>query len=492
MFTVRTNGPRYPISPLIYGTNQPLSPTQNRYGSLRMGGNRLTAYNWENNASNAGSDYFFQNDGYLSTSNVPGAAVTDQLAAARAIGAAALLTVPIVDHVAADKLGNGDVRNSGSNYLMTRFKQNQHTKPTALSLTPNATDTAVYQDEFVAWARAQDAGVPIIFSLDNEPDLWSDTHAEIHPQAVTYAELLQRTTDYAKAVKRAWPTAKVTGFVSYGFNGFVNLQNASDAAANGDFINYFLSRLRQASMTQGTRLVDYLDLHWYPEAQGGGARIIGTSTTAAQVTARVQAPRSLWDTTYNETSWVQQYLGGPIRLIPRLKQQIQANWPGTELAFTEWNYGAGDHISGGVATADVLGVFGRQQVGLATYWKLNGNELFADAAFKLYRNYDGAGGQFGDVSIESTSSNVAVGSVHASVSSTDPSRTVIVVINRETSPRDAAIVLHHPTRYTRLRVYRLDGVSSSIAPGADVLAVGQNAFRYSMPALSATLLVATP
>ena len=31
----------------------------------RLGGNRWTAYNWENNASNAGSDYNHQSDNYL-------------------------------------------------------------------------------------------------------------------------------------------------------------------------------------------------------------------------------------------------------------------------------------------------------------------------------------------------------------------------------------------------------------------------------------------
>jgi hypothetical protein len=56
-FTINTAADRAPISPLIYGTNQILQSTDN-YKSLRMGGNRITGLNWENNASNAGSDYF--------------------------------------------------------------------------------------------------------------------------------------------------------------------------------------------------------------------------------------------------------------------------------------------------------------------------------------------------------------------------------------------------------------------------------------------------
>ena len=40
-----------------------------------------------------------------------------------------------------------------------------------------------------------------MLSLDNEPDLWSSTHAEVHPSAVTYAELANRNIDYATAIK---------------------------------------------------------------------------------------------------------------------------------------------------------------------------------------------------------------------------------------------------------------------------------------------------
>src|SRR4051812_48741799 len=55
------------ISPLIYGYNSIDDPAAQRVAVLRAGGNRFTAYNWENNASNAGNDYMFQNDNYLVT-----------------------------------------------------------------------------------------------------------------------------------------------------------------------------------------------------------------------------------------------------------------------------------------------------------------------------------------------------------------------------------------------------------------------------------------
>src|SRR5204862_4443808 len=122
---------------------------KNRFTLLRSGGNRLTAYNWENNASNAGSDYMFQNDNLLSASDTPAAAVTGMIDDAINAHAAAIVTIPIVDYVSADKNGGGDVRNSGANYLMTRFKQNEPAKGSAFSMMPDTGDGYVYEDEFV-------------------------------------------------------------------------------------------------------------------------------------------------------------------------------------------------------------------------------------------------------------------------------------------------------------------------------------------------------
>ena len=120
-----------------------------------MGGNRWTAYNWVNNASNAGSDYIFQNDNYLGGGSTPGGALIPAINNAKANAAALLVTVPINGYVAADKKADGDVRNSGPNYLQTRFRQERAVKGTPFTLTPSPATKIVYQDEFVNWVKVK-------------------------------------------------------------------------------------------------------------------------------------------------------------------------------------------------------------------------------------------------------------------------------------------------------------------------------------------------
>jgi hypothetical protein len=417
--------------------------------------------------------------------------VLTYLTTASQIGGTPLITVPLVDYVAFDEGADGDVRVT-PDYLNVRFRQNMPLKGAALAANPDAQDAYVYQDEFVSWVKGAAAGAKVSFSLDNEPDLWSSTHPEVYPVAVTYNELIGRNVDFASAIKGVWPDATVFGFVSYGWQGYETLQNATDGPGNGEFVAYYLDKMKQAQCVYGKRLIDYLDLHWYPEATGGGTRITTAQSPAAVGDARVQAPRSLWDSTYVETSWIATALGNaPIQLIPRMRAKIDAGYPGTKLSFSEWSYGGGADISGAVATADVLGIFGREGVDAAAFWP-SGRDTFTYAAFRAYRNFDGAGGKFGDISIEATSSDNAAASVYASVDSTQPNRVVIVAINKQTTAATAGIRVAHPASFTAASVYVLTSAAANLVAAAPLAPVSINSFSYAMPARSASVLVLAP
>jgi hypothetical protein len=497
-FSVDTTTDAHPISPLIYGWNGADAIADDGQTVVRAGGNRWTAYNWETNASNAGADYMFQNDAYLSSSTVPGAAVKSTLDPVKAHGIAALITVPIVDYVSGDESPAGDVRNSGTDYLQTRFKQNKPTNGSALSTSPTATDGFVYQDEFVNWVKSGYGTTNVIFSLDNEPDLWSSTHAEVHPTPVTYAELVMRNTVYGAAVKSVWPTAEVAGFVSYGWTGYETLQGASDSQANGEFLTYYLDQMKAAEATAGKRLVDYLDLHWYPETYVNdgyngqtSTRIVdNTDATALAVAARVACTRSLWDPNYNEGNWIAQSVRGPIMLIRSLKAKIAAHYPGTKLSLSEYTFGGGHDISGGVAQADALGIFGREGVDMATAWNwadAAGDNQYQIAALRAFRNYDGNGAHFGDTSVHGVTTDDAKSSVYASVDSSTHLIT-IVAINKTTATLTTGIKIAGPA-VSGFSVRTLTSAGPTLQPAsAAATLAATNAFTYTMPAMSVSVL----
>ena len=491
---VRVDTARRSISPLVYGQNGDDGASADGVALTRSGGNRLTAYNWENNASNAGSDYCNQNDGTMGTASDPPAnAFAGLLDDAQARGTSVLLTVPLVDVVAADTddLGDGgqgppacigDVIHSGADYLTTRFVANHAKKSAPFADPPDTSDGAVFQDELVAYVKSHWPAVPLFVSTDNEPDLWSSTHPRIHPDPVTYAELASRTAALAGAVKDVSPDVGVFAFVSYGYTGYITLQNAPDSSADGDAINFFLDAMAAQEQAQGRRIVDVLDLHWYPEARGDGVRVsdVEDATGAA---ARVQAPRSLWDPSYSEDSFiVTDVLHAPITLLPTLFAQIDAHYPGTKLSFSEWNYGGGNDISGALAVADVLGVFGQQGVFASTFFPLNGPEPFNHAGLRAYRNFDGAGASFGATSVSATTSDVERVTVYAS---DDP--LVVVAINKSAVDIDAALTLAAPAT-AHLRRFVLDGSAPVIAAAAGVDATVQNAFHVALPASTVTVL----
>ena len=95
---VDTSQDRRAISPLIYGSNVARDVAANGLTLVRLGGNRWTAYNWENNASNAGSDYLFQNDSFLcqtSGCDRPGEVVRRAITDSFSHNASIAITVPL-------------------------------------------------------------------------------------------------------------------------------------------------------------------------------------------------------------------------------------------------------------------------------------------------------------------------------------------------------------------------------------------------------------
>ena len=212
--------------------------------------------------------------------------------------------------------------------------------------------------------------------------------------------------------------------------------------------NITSSKCSRPSATAGERLLDVLDVHFYTSTPDDPADI-------------VQAPRSLWDPTYMENSWIAQSIPGPIELLPRLQSDINQYDPGTKLSISEYNYGGGDEIAGAIAEADALGIFGVQGVYAAAEWQLLSNESYIAAAFNMYRDFDGNNGTFGDTSVFASTNDVTDSSIYASVDSSSTNVMTLVAINKSTQSLTANIQLDHVQPGATAAIYQLTGASTT-------------------------------
>ena len=543
-----------PISPYIYGADGFQSPEDIAGLGLftvgRHGGNRMSSYNWVNNASNAGVDYYQENDDYLGGGTAPGGAVTPFISQFHANDCAAVVTVPFMGHVSADKLHD---ESHGSeylnikyvlgatalnpNYMTERLRVMAPVKGAPFSMSPDPNLPTVYADEFVnfidqtyPYART-DPNKRIIWQLDNEPDYWNAQFPVIRNPGVgetapALTELVSKTAAYAQAIRSIIPGAIILApcvgsFFDIQLQKYLGGPTFYPGINNWWMANY-LKAVKTDSLTANQRLIDVFDYHNYSEATDGVypdsgwekqgpapgnpdyLSVTDASNRPTLVAARVQAARSLWDPTYIECSWVAEYsyntgtpdgmsaLPAPLMSIPREKYNINLSFPGVKLAFTEWNFGGWDHPSGAVVNADALGIFGVQGVFLASYWSLhNNNDTYTFGAFAAYNKFDLSGRRFGNSSISATTDSLDKSAVYASIDDADTSVVKAIAINRTLSAVSTGLTITSNTNYDTVESFVVQDGSPMPVPGTNPIAVSTNVFTYTMPPMSVSTIIFT-
>jgi hypothetical protein len=264
-----------------------------------------------------------------------------------------------------------------------------------------------------------------------------------------------------------------------------------DRIANGNvpFVPWYLQQMHAYQTQHGVRLIDYLDLHFYP--QSGVA--LTDAGDAARQTLRLRSTRSLWDSTYVDESWIAGAGpdGGIVRLIPRMHEWVDAYYPGTKLAVTEYNFGGLEHINGALTQADVLGIFGREGLDLATIWAPPQPAEPGAFAFRIFRNYDGAGSQFGETSVRARSSDQSQLAIYAAQRTANDALT-LVVINKTGTPLATALRIDHFAAANTATVYRYSSANLTAIVRQPDLPIPANLLTLTMPATSITLIQLAP
>ncbi|MCR8630003.1 glycoside hydrolase family 44 protein [Paenibacillus radicis (ex Xue et al. 2023)] len=508
---IDTNANRKPVNPDIYGVNfeeiepKDMSPFS-KYPVVRWGGNSTTRYNWELNVQNHASDWFFMNLPKENSPNtqLPNGSRTDQLIdQTLSNGGKVLLTVPTIGWTPKErKVDVGfSVKKYGSqqqtecawgewwcnpdagNGVKTngQYVKGNDPKDTSKEIGPE------FVSRWIGHIQSRVGNKVNYYALDNEPMLWPYTHRDVHPQMTTYDEVWGYTQAYGQAIKEKDPSGKIFGPVVWGWCAY--FYSASDGCSPGPdmqahdgkpFLEWYLSKVKAYEDRTGTRLLDYLDIHYYPTEAGVALSTDESNSIAAR---RLKSLKALYDPKFKDSS---SWIGEPVNLIPRMKEMISKTAPGTKLAITEYNFGNGKGISSGLAQAEAMAIFGREGVDLATRWGQPLANTSVEDAFKLFLDYDGKGSRINGDSVKTVSTNadmLGAYSIHGA-----DGKVYILLFNKDTLPKKASINITG-TSLRQGEVYRFDAGHRLGRVGALQL---EDSFIIDVPERSATLIVCSP
>src|SRR5581483_584737 len=175
-------------------------------------------------------------------------------------------------------------------------------------------------------------------------------------------------------------------------------------------------------------------------------------------------------------------------LVPRMHSWVNQNYPGTKLAITEYMLGALNDITGAIAQADLLGIFGREALDIATLWGPPNPGAPGAFAFQIFLNYDGAGNQFGETSIAATSDDPDTLSIFAAQRS-DTALTILV-LNKTNAAVDDTISLANFMPAGTAQVWQYSAANPHAIVPQPALAINSSGISTTFPPRSMTLIIA--
>ncbi|HMM56998.1 MAG TPA: glycoside hydrolase family 44 protein [Rudaea sp.] len=510
----------HPFSPLIFGVayGDTSRNAQMGYTVDRWGGNSTTRYNWQTDFHNTANDYYFENIPDCTAPTCAGTPPAGNSAdtfvhGAFGAGAQPLLTIPTIgwtprpDSAKQHPYTVGfSVAKYGAQQSVDPWDTNAgngyRTNGTAITGNDPADTSVVAPPSFEqgwiahlqsAFGIAANGGVKL-YTLDNEVMLWNSTHRDVHPAPATYDEIWSKTVAYASAIKQQEPGALVTGPVTWGYcdlfgSAADNCVDGTDRLAHGGlpFVAWYLQQVCANPLSGGKHLVDYLDLHYYPQ---GTNVSLSDADDPATARVRLRALKELYDPTWVSESWIANLGDADANhydkpdLIPRVRAWISQYCPGTKLAITEYNWGNDGTVSGAVAQAEVLAIFAREGVDMATRWIAPAAGTNAEKGFSIFLNYDGSGSKVLGDSVGATSANVDQIGAYAFHGD---ARTFVLLTNKDSVAHDVSLTFNTP-HVAAWKLYGFTGATALAQTGSGSMN-SPSLTLTALPALSASLLV---
>jgi hypothetical protein len=339
---------RRPVSPYIYGRNNslsdnagsPLPATQwqlYRDAGVNFfrenGGNDLTKYNWRLKLSSHPDWY---NNVYPSDWDFAAQSLQQQIPSAQGMWGFQLI--------------GQAAKNNTNNFNDWGYNQSQGWSGTEQNLAgggvvnpaggPHALqngDTSLYLEHWPAdsttgimthWFGPGGLGLDSThiryWNMDNEVEIWSSTHDDVMPVQPGAEAFMQLYFAVAKEARARYPGIRLTGPVSPNEWQWYNWNNATVTGTDGKqypWMEYFIRRIAEEQTRTGIRLLDVIDLHFYPGSSNAQDvvqfhRVFFDSTYAFPEANGVKVTGGGWDNSIQVEdifgrcqTWLNQYMG---------------------------------------------------------------------------------------------------------------------------------------------------------------------------------------
>jgi hypothetical protein len=329
----------------------------------------------------------------------------------------------------------------------------------------------------------------LYWNMDNEPEIWSGTHDDVYPQQPPVEDFMQMYFAVAKKARARLPRIKLVGPVTANEWQWYNWDNNRIRADGRCYVwlEYFIKRIAEEQRASGVRLLDVLDIHFYPG-----------ETKPEDI---VQLHRVWFDESYNypgangvrrlgasgyDRSITKEYI--LTRCRRWLDQYMDPNH-GVTLGVTEMGINGDNPNVTAVWYASTLGIFADEgvEVFLPWSWKVGMWEVL-----HLLSRYGQA------IRVHARSDHEDLVSAYASVNA-DLSAMTVVLVNRSISGATNVklAVANFTLARTEYEVLRLSGLPSTEtfhshtdnALQEDAVAVEDGVMRLTLPPLSVSAIL---
>lgn len=345
--TIDANSVKKPVSPFIFGKNNVLPSTYLNNGSnaevtkaneagvklvRQGGGNNSTKYNWRLKLSSHPDWY---NNVYDNNWDAAAKNLTDKMP-----GVQGMWSFQLLGKVAANKnnnfpdwtynqsqwwsgvnqnlAGGGTVNPAGGGKALVEGNPDLYLKSW-----PADSTVGILDKWFGTKGLGYDTTWYRYWSMDNEPEIWVGTHDDVMKTQIPAEDFMQLYFKVAKAARARFPGIKLSGPVPA--NEWQWYRYGSDGISyNGKkycWLEYFILRIAEEEKASGIKLLDVLDIHYYPSSSKAEElvqyyRVFFDRTYIYPEANGVKTVNGGWDSSQNKeyilgrcSDWLKKYMG---------------------------------------------------------------------------------------------------------------------------------------------------------------------------------------